>query len=265
MSLISSFTSAFPSAQTVWEFFEYFGEIAVIGCAGAEFIAEYMRLPKDRRLRKSVVRYAALGLIAGLAIELMGLVRTSQISDAKIASLNRDAAAANERAASLEKSNQEQELAIIHLVKDATPRYLTEPQQNALRDKLKPLSPQSVDVFSFEDSDAEALADCVSRTMMAANWNVRIWHVIPTGVSFFGVSVVVGPQADKTSVAAVQALLEAMKGAQIELTPDIPYFIPTTGPDGPVFPVMPWGNVTEEGEWKDNKAAPIRIIIGARP
>jgi hypothetical protein len=92
-----------------WELAEYFGTILVIVGAAGEYLAEFRHIPRDEPKRKLFEKRYAIVLIVGLAVELLGLVRTSQLNGQIIATLNeqaqvatKDAATANETAKTFE-------------------------------------------------------------------------------------------------------------------------------------------------------------------
>jgi hypothetical protein len=81
---------------------EYIGAaIVILGVLG-EYIAEF-RIPEEEiKKQRTVARRSARILLVGLAIELVGLVRTSQLYRLEIAQANESAASANAHAADLE-------------------------------------------------------------------------------------------------------------------------------------------------------------------
>jgi hypothetical protein len=76
--------SSGPSSQKYWEAIEGIGAAIVIAAAIGETLAELGRIPKDRKRRRRIVRISAVALIVGLMIELKGLFRVSDISDANL-------------------------------------------------------------------------------------------------------------------------------------------------------------------------------------
>jgi len=99
MTLIASFLSDARLSLPFWEAVEYIATgIVILGAIG-EYLAEFRRFPKEQHKREQFAKLSALVLIAGLAVELVGLVRTSQLSGQIIAELNREAEAAGRDAA----------------------------------------------------------------------------------------------------------------------------------------------------------------------
>lgn len=77
----------FNSSKLFWEFVEYVGAgIVTLGVIG-EYLKEFKRFPKDEEKRKKFAEWSVIVLIFGLVIELLGLVRTSQMTGLQIASL----------------------------------------------------------------------------------------------------------------------------------------------------------------------------------
>jgi H+/Cl- antiporter ClcA len=72
------------SSSTFWETMEYLGEtIVILACVG-EFFAEFLEIPKNRDQRHRFLRLCVIALIGGLAIGLLGLFKTTQISNREI-------------------------------------------------------------------------------------------------------------------------------------------------------------------------------------
>jgi hypothetical protein len=94
MALIASFLSDARLSLPFWEAVESIATGFVILGAIGEYLAEFRRFPNEQHKREQFAKLSALVLIAGLAVELVGLVRTSQLSGQIIAELNREAEAA---------------------------------------------------------------------------------------------------------------------------------------------------------------------------
>jgi len=97
------------ASLSFWEGVEYAGTAFVILGVVGEYLAEFWNWPKLEATRKRFERSSAAVLIIGLAVELLGLVRTSQLNGQLIATLNqqaqqatREAAIANETAKGFE-------------------------------------------------------------------------------------------------------------------------------------------------------------------
>src|SRR5580704_8907532 len=94
---------AFDFSAFVWELVEYGAELLVIAACIGEYLAEFQEWPKDHDKRKRFERRCVMILIAGLTIGLLGLFKTTQLSNNENARLTAAAAAAGERAAEAQK------------------------------------------------------------------------------------------------------------------------------------------------------------------
>ena len=77
-----AWTACVWSSSDFWELLEYVAEAIVIAAAAFEFLAEFEHILKGERNRETrhrVGKYAAIGLIIGLGVELGALVRTNQL------------------------------------------------------------------------------------------------------------------------------------------------------------------------------------------
>jgi hypothetical protein len=90
------------AASFFWEGVEYLGELTVIIACVGEYLAEFRHFPKNPVQRKRFERRCVKLLIGGLAIGLIGLFKTTELSKLEIAILRTDLANANERAQKLE-------------------------------------------------------------------------------------------------------------------------------------------------------------------
>src|SRR5712672_1015829 len=156
MVLIHSLFSAFRSSLTLWEWIEYSGTaIVLLGVVG-EYLVEFKNFPKDERKRERFRKSSALILMVGLAVELVGLVRTSQLSALEIARLN-------ERSANAE-------LVVQRLRLIAAPRWVEEkPFLEALKDRPKPAA---VLIVYAEDNESSRLAFQIMGLLFQAGWHV---------------------------------------------------------------------------------------------
>jgi len=93
--------SSLIDSLSFWEYVEYAAETIVVVGALGEFVAEFGYFPRGARnqeRRQGLGKLAALFLIVGLAIELVALVRTNQLSSTAIAALNKAASDSNQKA-----------------------------------------------------------------------------------------------------------------------------------------------------------------------
>jgi hypothetical protein len=132
------------NAASFWECAEYLGELLVIlGCVG-EYFAEFRELPKIDAARRRFKRRCLKVLIAGLAIGLIGLFKTTQLSHLEIAELKAQAAEANKRAAAsdlarvqIEKQLVEAKLKLAELEAKTRSRRLMPEQRKKLVERLE--------------------------------------------------------------------------------------------------------------------------------
>jgi len=98
MTLTDSELLSLKSALGCWEWFEYISTAIVwIGCAG-EFIAEFTSLPRTKEIERKLSRLSLIVLLVGIAGELLGTIRTSQLSGQIIANTEERAAVAAQKA-----------------------------------------------------------------------------------------------------------------------------------------------------------------------
>ena len=84
----------------------------IAGCVG-EYIAEFREIPRDASARKRFERRSLKILIAGLAIGLVGLFKTTQLSGLEIARLNELAARSELARAELEAQIKQAEITML--------------------------------------------------------------------------------------------------------------------------------------------------------
>ena len=229
--------SFLKSSSEFWEWVEYAGEVLVaigvileyraeciadrkstttgmIGLSGEEFVG--LGKTDDDKRRKSI-KLATLTLISGLFVALAGIVRTNQLSDERIARLNRATelarqagAEANERAAIANESAERERLARVQLESRLSGRHLSIQQANAIVEKAKPYAGQTVDIFVFENSaESISLAQQLRSILGIAKWDVREWYVVPGGHMPDGVKVSVLQGSPATTFFAASALISA--------------------------------------------------------
>jgi hypothetical protein len=103
MLLFTSEVSSIDALMEFWEWIEYMAEVFVIvGCVG-EYLADFTKI-KTEDWRHHLSRASLIVLTLALAIELVALVRTNNLSGKEIALLNAETASANERAKKLDLS-----------------------------------------------------------------------------------------------------------------------------------------------------------------
>jgi len=102
----------FWSSDSFWRKEEYAATAVVVaGCAG-EYIADFKPFGNWPKKRKSFAKLSTFTLIIGLAFELLGLVRTSQITGREIASLNDESSQAKRDAETAKKQTEDGQVQI---------------------------------------------------------------------------------------------------------------------------------------------------------
>ena len=147
MILTDSEVGSLKAALSCWEWVGYVSTaIVFLGCVG-EFIAEFTSVPKNKETASKLARLSLIVLIFGIAGELLGVVRTSQLSGQIIANIEVQAAQLRKDAEELEKA--------------VSSRRLTGEQKEKFAKLLKqyPDPVGVVIVSAFLDSESSDFAD----------------------------------------------------------------------------------------------------------
>ena len=153
-----------------WELAEDIGAAIVILGVFGEFLAEFhiFQRAEDEKKRRTVTKWSTLILLGGLALELLGLVRTSQLYRLEVAQANENAALANQRAADLENKLHSRWRNVI----------LGDGKEMANKLKGKPVSRFEI-VYSPEDEDGRSPTSDLCGRMMPLRgeiiFQVRHW------------------------------------------------------------------------------------------
>lgn len=122
------------------------------------------------------------------------LLAQGQEAEAFASRARRDAAKANEHAAQLEKEAAEAQLA---LQRFKAPRWLTQLQQDALVDTMRPFAPQEYALSAGEGQEAENLLCLLDSLLQRAGW-VKVEHfgalAVDTSCGAAGVNSISGVQ-----------------------------------------------------------------------
>jgi hypothetical protein len=188
MILTDSEVGSLKVALTRWEWFGYMSTaIVFIGCVG-EFVAEFTSLPKSKELENKLARLSLIVLILGIARELLGAVRTSQLSGRLIANIEERAGKAVQRAgeaderasldekeaAQLRELAEKEHLARIKLEKYAAWRTILDKQEALIVDRIAPLKGHTLNMFVFtDDHETAAFAERLG-TMLAKVMKVQL-------------------------------------------------------------------------------------------
>jgi hypothetical protein len=139
-----------------WEIAEYIGTLLVIVGAIGEYFAEFRNIPSDECRRKRLEKCWARVLIVGLAIELLGLVRTSQLNSQIVATLNSEVAASD-----LARSKLEQSMMLRRLSKSQQEALCSTIPKSILGQVVVTSSSQDWESFRYASDFDEALRKCV--------------------------------------------------------------------------------------------------------
>jgi hypothetical protein len=218
MSLIS----LLRSSPGFWEAVEYSGEVLVLVGVILEDRAESIgektainawvmgrdsepetEIPlltkADDERRKKAIRRATRILLVGLSMGLIGIIRTNQLSDERIAALNATAGEAWQHANDLEKTSTGLKLEIAKVNKQAederlartqlearlAPRIFDSKISAALRSSLSRFTPQNVDILeSGDSSDISFLAVSLQTCLSAPGWDVELYPYSPDRTPF---------------------------------------------------------------------------------
>lgn len=119
MILTDSEVGSLKTALHFWEWFGYVSTAIVgFGCIG-EFVAEFTPCPKSEKAKSKLARLSLIVLILGIAGELLGTVRTSQLSGQIIANIEERAGEADQRAGEANDRASGNEKEAAQLRKDA--------------------------------------------------------------------------------------------------------------------------------------------------
>ncbi len=187
MTLTDSEVGSIKAALNCWEWFEYISTaIVFFGCVG-EFLAEFTSLAKSHESKKKLARLSLIALILGIAGELLGTVRMSQLSGQLIANIEERAGNAEQRAGEANKHASENEKEAEGLRKDAEAEHLARVRIEAsvAWRKLDPKTQSGIAshlskfarepaLISYNNSDIEAaaFASDIAATLHAAKWDV---------------------------------------------------------------------------------------------
>lgn len=151
-----------PSSLDRWEIVEYLGTATVIAGVVGEVLADFKYFPKNAENRDRFAKVSALVLIAGLAVELLGLVRTSQLFNLEVARLNFEAENARRATAELQGK--------------ISARFLSLEQQHAISAAVAQFSlkPDSVWIRSYpNDEEGASLAHQIVVSLGEAGMSVE--------------------------------------------------------------------------------------------
>lgn len=227
--MTASELTSLESSLTRWEWFEYGAAAVVIVGVLGEAINDFTSWWPRWRIKKKLGKGSTLILIAGLACELLGLVRTSTLSNQLIADLNATAAEANERAANAEdQAAQLEDKNFRH--SQRADRLWDNEKDFAAALMGKPTGTILSLMYARGDSEAWETADALKYVLRQYGWNVEHFGPTPStpddaedapmvvvgGSGTFGVTVVSRSDQSEEARAAGAALLDALDKAYMD-------------------------------------------------
>jgi uncharacterized protein YdbL (DUF1318 family) len=194
MALTASDLAALKSSLEFWEIVEYVATTTVLIGVVGEYVAEFTKFAEKRGIERKLGKLSTLILIVGLAAELLGLVRTSQLSGHLVASLEEqssqatyDAAEANERAkkyqdsiaeanaraAEAMKAAEQERLARVKIEEKLAWRDLNPEKQRRVEAKLKKFTGTEFEIRVFQEPEALHLLNIMVEILHLAGWIQR--------------------------------------------------------------------------------------------
>jgi hypothetical protein len=251
------------SSLDFWEYFEYSATAIVFLAAAGEYCAEFARWPEERGRKERLAKVSTLVLVIALAGELLGVVRTSQLSGQMIASLGGQSAQAGAKAeeakvvsGKLTKENLLLQADVLRLQAAVATRHLDGEQRKRIALKLRRFAGLGFNLFGYApDQETVGIANeilvVLSRTDEGAGWkeSVSSGNIAIGWVT--GIDVLVKPDADASSKAAARALVSALRAEHLAVT----------GPREAADHTPP---LTPPLQGKIDPANPITIVIGKR-
>ena len=209
----ASLVACWFGSVSFWEWVEYAGTaIVIVGVVG-ETIVEFSRFPKSETRRKRLVKASALILIAGLAVELLGLVRTNLLSERRIAELDGQTAQARAAAAQANAAAESEKLERVKLEAQVEPRRLTPVQRKAITDAMTPFAGRPVSVASYS-ADIEGAILAKQLVEMLGRAGLRVQDDVTLCSSGLSVGILSGIAVSGTDTDLVNAITKAL-GAQM--------------------------------------------------
>jgi hypothetical protein len=234
MFLTASEVLTLSSPLDWWELGEYISASVVIIAVAGEYIADFTNwfTQADEAKKKRLGKRSTILLIAGLAMELLCLVRTSQLSGNTIAVLNRQAreaeriakgfeqdiakaregmATAKQETARLASIAEGERLARIEIEARLAPRRIGVEQRRKFAKTLSPYPGTLVELATPPgDSEAADFGADIRSVLTQSNWIVSK-AVMHTGSNIRGVGLVGLQCAVNEESAAGRALVSVLK------------------------------------------------------
>jgi hypothetical protein len=164
---------AFISPSSLWETVEYVGESFVIVACIGEYFAEFRKFPKNESQRENLRRSCVLLLIGGLAIGLLGLFKTTQLSKVEISKLRNESITNELQVAALTNENLQFRTLLAEIVSADTPRVLSASNQIEALRTLKRFAGVQVEIIRGDGDEAKRLAKQVEWLLGNAGWHTN--------------------------------------------------------------------------------------------
>jgi hypothetical protein len=195
--------------------------------------------------------WANVALICALIAGAIATVLVVWMGNIKEEYLRSDLAATNERAAKAEARAEESRLA---LEKFKAPRLLSIEQLAAISAAVSKYSGTALDIFLLGDSpDLPSLAVSLSTALQSVHWQPLTW--VWSGVGPFpGAVIVTKHEANETTIAAANALSEALKRTDLSASRE----------DWPAGNWGQFGGMLNGPPFSADRAQ-IRLVIGSKP
>ena len=190
----------------LWEFVEISGAIIVTVGVTGEYIADFTKFVKGKARKTRLRKISTLVLIAGLAIELAGLVTTSHAFNLLVSKANDDAkragtsaaasyesamvaeqkaGVANERAANTESDNLVLKKQLLELEVKMQPRQITSMQITNFIKLLKGIPRTPIKVFrGMEDTETAKYAGQIRAMLDAGGFGTNNEGVVRLGSGY---------------------------------------------------------------------------------
>jgi hypothetical protein len=216
MILNASDLAALKSSLEFWEIVEYISAATVLFGVVGEYVAEFTEFATKMEIEKKLAKISTLVLIVGLTVELLGLVKTSQLSGRLIASLEEQSGEANARAAEAIKVAEQERLARVKIEEKLAWRDLNRVQQERIIAKIATFRGQSFDLITYlEDQEAVNLAKKIGSALVVSQW-VHTPSNSALGFSLLlGVVIHVAPSQKANFESAAEALASALQAEGI--------------------------------------------------
>jgi hypothetical protein len=183
-------------------------------------------------------------------------LKAAEIARKDAEGLSLQIAQANQRASEANRIAQEESLKRAQIEARLAPRTVTPAQQKDLTSRLTALGPHDLDVLIYGDTpEILHFADLIDAPIRDAGWNVRVWNVISGG---YATGVLVRTLENSGNDPPADLLVKSLNIEDVVATRWASF---SKAESGLKYIAAQVNGPT----WDDNKIAPIRLIIGAKP